>query len=275
MKIIIISMLVIMLTACGGGDSDSNQNADSNMSGTWRHTQVYRYHNVETNEYLYSNFIETTLIIAEEPDKINYSSCWEYGTNTHVAIKTDNHFYINNGSTAFTLNTDGSYSSQEVTNIKDYELDTKYYNQHFTLTKISNDVIIDKGLLVLTGPVSVTEYNHACLTRQYSDLYDRKIYDLTVPYDDSYLYIRLDLMSKPTVGAVAYTEYEQGVPIFNFDVISPATTFRNTVGSNMLDIRTANINIIESSDTILSGTYSFVANNQENYSGEFQMELNN
>lgn len=57
--------------------------------------------------------------------------------------------------------------------------------------------------------------------------------------------------------------------------MSPATEFSNIVGSNMLNITTADINIIESTNTILSGTFSFVANNNGNYSGEFQMELNN
>ena len=273
MKIIIISILITILTACGGGDS--NQNTDSNMSGTWRHTQVHRYHNVETNEYLYTNFIETTLIVTEEIDEINYSSCWEYGTNAHFAIKTDDYFYINNGTTAFTRNKDGSYSTQEETNIQYSWMPATYFNAHTTLSKISNDIVIDKGLLVLTGPVAVTEYNHACLSRQYSNISDRETYDLTVPYDDSYLYIRLDLMSKPEVGPFNYIEYKEGASIFGFDIISPATAFWDTVGSNILNITTANINIIESSNSILSGTYSFIANNNENYSGEFQMELNN
>ena len=152
---------------------------------------------------------------------------------------------------------------------------TTYYNRHFTLEKISNDVIIDKGLLVLSGPVEVTEYNQVCLWHQYSNLYDLRTYVLEVPYDDSRIGIRLNLISTPEVGEVEIIPYNQDAAISGFGVSSSAKKFSDIAGSSILSIDTASINIVESTDNILSGTYSFVANNNESYSGEFQMELKN
>lgn len=281
MKAAYIFVLLSVLTGCG---HDNNPPLEENeplveksedMSGTWRHTQVHEYYSVETNEYLYSDFIETTLVINEDSEEVRYSECWEYGKDSHIAIKTEENFSINYGDTVFTLNDDGRYSTQEENNIQYSGMTSTYFNRYFMLEKISSDVLTDKGLLVLSGPVEVTEYNHVCLWQMYSNADDERIYELQVPYDDSWLDVRINLMSTPGAGEIEYTPYTSGASLYSFSISSNATNFWNIVGSNTLSIDTAIINIIESTDNILSGTYSFVVNNNESYSGEFQMELKN
>jgi len=272
MKITIISILISILTACGGGDS--NQNVESNMTGTWKHTQIHKYYDTATDKYLASNFIETTLIFKEESGEIKYSPCWGDGTNEAPVIKTDTQLITDYGSffsRTFTKNVDGSYSTQEVKNLQGSS--TTYYNQSFTLTKLSNEIIIDKGLLVLNGPVAVTEYNHACFVRHHSNIDNGQRYEIMIPYDDSYIVFGLHLNTKPEVGFVTYTRATSGTTPILLDISSPSTAFWNIVGSNTLTLETTNINIIESTDLILSGTYSFTTHDNLNYDGEFQMEL--
>lgn len=274
MKIITISILISILTACGGGDS--NQNVESNITGTWQHTQIHKYYDTATDEYLGSNFIETTLIFKEKSGEIKYSPCWGLGTNEAPVINAGTQLITDYGSffsRTFTKNIDGSYSTQEVKNLQGSS--TAYYNQNFTLTKLSNEIIIDKGLLVLNGPVAVTEYNHACFVRHYSNIDDGRIYEIVIPYDDNFLSLSLTSISKPVVGPVTYTVTTSGTSPILLNILSPSTAFWNTVGSNTLTTDTTNINIIESTDSILSGTFSFTTHDNLSYDGEFQMELNN
>jgi len=271
---IVITLFSIMLTACGGGDS--NQNVESNLTGTWKHTQIHKYYDAETDEYLGSNFIDVSLIFKEELGEIKYYACWGDGTNGAPVSKTDTQIITDDGSffsRIFTKNIDGSYSTQEVKNLQDGGDDTTYYNQSFVLSKISNEIIIDKGLLVLNGPVSVAEYNHACVVRHYSNINDGAIYEIVIPYDDSTITLSLLTQSNPVVGPVNYTLASSSDSPIRLNISSQSTGFWNTVGSNTLTLETTSINIIESTDSILSGTYSFTTNDNLNYDGEFLMEL--
>ena len=102
---------------------------------------------------------------------------------------------------------------------------------------------------------------------------DGKIYDIVIPYDDSMLTLSLLTQSNPAVGPVTYTLATSSDSPIRLDVSSQSTAFWNIVGSNTLSLGTTNINIIESTDSILSGTYSFTTNDNLNYDGEFLMEL--
>ncbi|MCU7842223.1 MAG: hypothetical protein KZQ93_00125 [Candidatus Thiodiazotropha sp. (ex Monitilora ramsayi)] len=272
MKSIIVTILLGILSGCGHDNNQAQINPVS-MSGTWRFIQVHDFYNVDTDEYLFTEYSESSLIINEESDEIRYYECWEYGSDGHLGIKTDNHFYINYGNTAFHLNNDGSYSTDTEDNLQYIWSPEMYFNRHYKLEKISSDTLIDKGLLVLSGPVEVTEYNHVCLWKLYSNLFEERTLELQVPYDDMWLGLRIDLTSTPEIGEVSYTRFEEGAAIYGFNISSNASHFWQTVGSNILDIDTANINIIESSNVVLSGTYSFIANNNEDYSGEFSIDL--
>ena len=133
MKLIIITILITMLTACG--DDDSNQNADTNMTGTWRQTQVNNYYDATTNKYLSTKILETTFIFKEELEEVRYSSCVGYGINEYLAEKTDTQLKIDNGTRIFTKNNNGSYSTQEEQNLPYFDANT-YYNRHYVLSKI-------------------------------------------------------------------------------------------------------------------------------------------
>ena len=271
---IVITLFSIMLTACGGGDS--NQDIDLNVTGTWKHTQVHKYYNVASNEYLGSNFIEMSLIFKEELEEIKYYPCWGNVGNGAAVGKTETQIITDVDSVfskTFIKGVDGSYSTQEVKNIPVEGDDTVYYNQSFVLSKKSNEIIIDNGLLILNGPISVTEYNHACVVLHYSNIDDGKIYDIVIPYDDSILTLSLLTQLNPAVGPVTYTLATSSDSPIRLDISSQSTAFWNIVGSNTLSLGTTNINIIESTDSILSGTYSFTTNDNLNYDGEFLMEL--
>lgn len=271
---IVITLFSIMLTACGGGDS--NQDIDLNVTGTWKHTQVHKYYNVASNEYLGSNFIEMSLIFKEELEEIKYYPCWGNEGDGAAVSKTETQIITDVDSVfskKFIKGIDGSYSTQEVKNIPVEGDDTVYYNQSFVLSKKSNEIIIDNGLLILNGPISVTEYNHACVVLHYSNIDDGKIYDIVIPYDDSILTLSLLTQLNPAVGPVTYTLATSSDSPIRLDISSQSTAFWNIVGSNTLSLGTTNINIIESTDSILSGTYSFTTNDNLNYDGEFLMEL--
>ena len=144
------------------------------------------------------------------------------------------------------------------------------------LSKISNDVIIDKGLFVLAGPVETSQFNHICLVRHYANDSLGKAYSLYVPYDDDSLVFDIGFLSKLMVGPITYIRNEVGATLLDINIYSSSTAFMNIVGSNTMQINAADLNIIESTESILSGTFSFIdINSSENYSGEFQMELTN
>lgn len=274
MKIVVVIIFVAILMGCENQNNTGDE-FNAGLSGTWRYTQVHRFYSEQTDEYLYTDSVETSIIVSEDADGIRYYECWQYGGDGIPAIKTENNLYLNSGNTVYTLNDDGSYSTQEETNITyDWMTDT-YFNRHSTLSKLSDDVVIDKGLLVLSGNVELAEYSHVCLWRYYSDLSDQRAYELIVPYDDSYLGMRLDLASVPPVGSVEYTPFAEGASILSFDIVSNANLFWDTEGSNSLYPESATINIVESTSSTLSGSFSFTGQDNGEYSGEFQMDLTN
>lgn len=276
---LILSLLVIGCDNNNDSGSDSEQNnagstpGNISLPGTWRYTQVHRFFNDQTNEYLYTDYFESTLIFVDDENTIRYYDCWEYGSNGAVAIQTADYIYLNTGTTAFARTNDGSYITEEETNMTYPGMTGTYFNQHFELTKISDDVNIDSGMLILTGNISVSEYNHVCLLTHYSNTFDRIDYELIVPHDDLNLALKMDFTSTPIVGTYDYSNIATSPQVIYFDVISNSTLFWDTINSNSLAPNPATINITASSDTLLNGTFSFTGQDNGDYSGEFQIDL--
>lgn len=280
MKTIVSILILSLLIGCDNNNSNSDQTGQStspsnniSLPGTWRYTQVNRYFNQQTDEYLYTDYFESTMVFTNDADRIRYSDCWEYRNQGAIAIQTNDYLYLNGGNTAFARTNVGSYTTEEETNITYPGMTEVYFNQHSELVKINDEVNVDSGTLILTGNISIAEYDHTCLWVRYSDTFDRKDYELIVPYDDFNLSLRLDFEATPTIGTYDYSMFTDSLPIILFDVGSNATLFWDTVNSNTLAPDPAIINITESSNSTLSGTFSFAGQDGGNYSGEFVMDL--
>lgn len=285
MKLIVMkhfSLLVLVATlfACNHETQDQSLTGqslrDQNLSGTWLFTQHDAHYHKQTGDYLYTNIIETTIIIEDDPlTGTLYYECWDTSGTGNVAIKSETHLYINGNATAFrSIGVDALETAVEE-GIEYNFIPDLFINQSFRLEKLTSDVITDKGSFTLNGPISVSESNNVCVSHHYSDIYPGDIYDLMIPYDNDWLYMRIEMTTGPSVGVHNYTPFQNGAEIINFDISSNSANFWSVTGTNSLYPSAATIDIATSTDNVLAGSFSFTGVDSGSYTGEFIMDTTN
>lgn len=280
MKFSIITLFMVFLCGCELLDEDSSNHeiqpraltlADTDLSGTWLLKQETRETKIETGEYLLSSFYESKFILEDTERGVIYNECEEYGDiDPPYGIKTPQHFYMNVQDPGFMLQADGTLQQTAV-----YELE---YNPGFsyesiqTLTKVSEGVDIDNGTLALRGPVSVEEYSHVCLLKSTSNIGNRRSYHLIIPFDNERMIFSLNLIGEAPVGTYIINDYYSANEVV-IDFYSNSILFEETMNSSGLDYENATINIIESNEDVISGSFVIIDESGNEHSGEFELIL--
>lgn len=281
MKYLLIIILTTTIWGCNSESESTSSETKTNLSfdsvdltGTWLSATETRKIKDDTGEYLLSDFNESTYIMEDTENGVKYSRCSDYWNfYSGYAVKTSEHFYmsLNDGSEAgFTLQDDDtlkkvSYSTDEYSPGYNFESIT-------TLTKINDGVSINNGSLVLTGPVSVAEYDQSCLWKNYSSIGERQSLSFSVPYGDDNLTFSLYSYVDISVGSYSYTDYFDAKAV-RLDVYSYTDDFRDIADSSYLEPENVTIEVTESTDEKLVGFFSFTGNDEQLYSGEFDIQL--
>lgn len=265
-------MLVVLLSAC---TDDSNVQDQINvlemdLSGTWLLVNETHYYNTDTKDYLYSNYYESTLIFQDNGRTVSYNRCYDYGVHTgSVAIKSETHFYLNINENGFTPQEDGSFYFELPVENDPYRPNLDIVRAT-SLSLISTEVLLDNGLLSITGPISANEDSQVCINQQYNNISDGESYDILIPYDNDYLYVSISSTQKLEVGTYEFTDDFQSFPIYSFSITSLANTFQTNVGHYFVLPATATIVITEATENSYTGTFEFIYN-ENNYNGSFEI----
>lgn len=269
MRLITLLCLSAALFACNHEAKDTTL-MDQDLSGTWLFTRYDAIYDTNTDAYIATEIYNQRLVISDSNLGVLYYECWDVAGVGQSASKTDTHLYIDGNATAFASISTGVLETETESLASPNPGQT--IERYKRLEKLTSSVDVDKGLLVLSGPITVSETDTVCVSHQYNDVNDIHIYDLNVPYDNDYLYMRMEIHAGPTTGLHNYTRFVSGADIYYFDILSTSANFWSVVGSNILAPTTATINITESTDSNIAGTFSFVGQDAGNYSGEFSMD---
>ncbi|PCJ45877.1 MAG: hypothetical protein COA99_03820 [Moraxellaceae bacterium] len=274
-KGLVLSVMFSFLLGCGGSGGSSGGEVDTvrdmDLTGTWDFIEERRVHKKSTGEYLYSEYSSLTYILEETEDGTTYGRCWDYGRYLPFAVKTDDHLYFSINDSGYYLVGENAFEHNETIS---YEWNPGIeYLIVDTITKKSEDILVDSGGFELNGPVSLNEQSHVCVNHNFSDLGDSQSYEVIVPFGDDTISLYLAYHGNLLVGSYEYEEYSDVNQIYGFDVSSTATEFDDSVGSNILAPTSALITISESNDFLIKGEFSFVGQFGNDYSGSFEINI--
>lgn len=269
MKYILITITFLFI-GCGGGSSNTNTLIETNLSGTWLFEEHVEFYDISTNSILYSESIQTTHFLEDRLDRtVNISTCIEYdGVNWEVITKNINNINIFSGRADFVKLTDNSLVMNETLipdpNFPNIELRvTSYFN------RVSNNILLDSGGITLNGPISINESSHVCVRNATSNRFDTEVelFLVSTPYQDGSLSIEL-LVQNPL--AVKSYVFDKNVDsdISNFDIFYGVLG----IGGNTLSPSSAIINVTSNSGFGYDGSFSFIDENNNSYTGTFEMD---
>lgn len=281
-KAALVLVLLLLISGCIHNDSnpppgnnpppvDNNTSLkDVDLSGTWQMVTEVQQFKTSTEEYLQSSFYEEKYFLDDTVVGVEYSVCRVYGGIPVYGIKTDKHFYMNVSDDGFVLQDDGTLMrSRSYTN--SWEPGFNFVAIE-TLTKISDNLLLDSGTFIFNGPVAITEHAHVCRRKTDYSVGIQWAVNIQVPYDDDYLTFNIEIRDAITAGTYTYARRWDATPV-QIEVYSNATAFWNIVGTNTIGARDVSVTIIEVTDLRLSGTFSFTGQDDGSYSGEFEVFL--
>lgn len=288
-RVVLMVLLSAALVGCSSGGSSSGggspeavpdepeEQADGvrtlDLSGTWLVTVETRMLKIETGEYLSSDFAKYRYFLEDTENGVRYEPCWTFGDfYAPYGIKTEQHFYMELNKSGFELQSDGSL--QQVSTYEREYAPGFSFTSIETLTKLSNSIEFDGGTIVLNGPITVEEHQHVCAWQVYSNIGVRRTIEISTPFDDDYISIRLTFFGDIVEGAYTYADYTSAKEV-EIDVSSGARRFWEVTGSNGLFPTDVTVNIMESTSERLSGTYSFTGQDSNLYDGQFEVFLTN
>jgi hypothetical protein len=207
-RLILLVSLLSTLVACGGGGSDSGgQTSDlreMDLSGTWIERETRDVHLKETGEYLYTVTHDRTLVIRDDVIGTVVNQCLGHGRySDRYVVKTDKYLYTGQ---FYSLNDSGAleYQGSFVDDIFD---DALQYRNHYRLTRISEDVIIDHGTLSVTGDFAIYEDSHVCADRAFDNYQPYQFIYLSSPYQDGDVRFYIRYRNDITPGVYSYQSY--------------------------------------------------------------------
>ncbi len=282
MKFYAVFILITFLCGCELVDEDSSKSEgdisqsltleDIDLSGTWLLTQERRETKLATNEYLSSDFSKSKYVFEDTDRGVIFSECNTYGDfYSPYGIKTALHFYMNIHDNGFELQSDGRL--QQIT-VYEFEYNPGFsYEYILTLTKLSEEVEIDNGTLVIRGPLLVEEYSQVCVQESTSNIGNNRSFQLSVPYDDGYLSFNIGLIGNVSEGIHTYDGYynekEVGIHIY-----SNATLVEEKISAG-IDYKYVTVDVVVSNYDTLSGSFVIIDGNDIEHSGEFEILSNN
>jgi hypothetical protein len=275
MRIMVLLFSLCLISGCSSDKSavkkvDEIDLTDIDLTGTWEFITETRTTKISTGEYLQSDFYTGTMLFDDNENGVQFNECHDYGGAASYGIKTKKNLYLHIWDDGYKLLKGGrlqkiSHSENEYQPGFSFETIT-------TLSKISEEILLDSGALILNGAVSVEEYSHVCLSQYYSNIGVSKSLELFARYGDSYLSFRLDMMDEISAGQYQYEyRYNGSHKPLLLDVYSGASEFDAVVNSNTLSPRDVTINVFEISEERLMGSFDFIGQDDSSYSGEFEV----
>lgn len=271
MKYLTLIFFVILGLGCEKKSSESGNEislTDINLTGTWIAVNETKTYKTDTGEFLSSDFVKLKYVLEDTDVGVKYDRCWEYGGISLYGIKTDKHFYMNTSENGYSLTEDGSLQ-QTSEFVREYQPGFNF-ESIVTLRKVSEEVSIDNGTLVLDGPISHAEYDQVCLWQVDYSIGDGRTVELIVPFDTDSLSLRFELRGDIAPGTYQYTDQGYNSPV-RIDVISNSDIFWNQINTNTLGATNVSVTVTESTAKKFSGTYTFLGQDQGDYSGEFEI----
>ncbi|MDH5327307.1 MAG: hypothetical protein OEZ68_19105 [Gammaproteobacteria bacterium] len=261
-RLLLPFVLVLFLNGCSNDDvvQDASLLAQD-LSGTWLLLNEEQFYNKATGDYLYSEFIESSVIIDDEGRRVNFYRCIYYGSLPTIGVKTDTHYYHNVVEDGYELQGDGSLQRQFPRQANQYN-DTQETVRVERLIRISSDIVLDHGELIVNGVMSVNETNHVCLDRRYDSLSDAENLALSIPYIDDYVSWAISTVNGLSVNTYQYDSNSIRSEITSF-------YFGNYMGS--VNPATATIDVTEADLGRYVGTFSFTDFAENSYSGSFEI----
>lgn len=274
----IIPILSSLLLACGSDKSKDDNTPpvkSVDLSGTWNsHTETKRI-KIATKEYISSSFQEETIILDDTENGVLYNGCNSYNSaykNQGIyGVKTDQHFYINPSDEGYKLQKDGTLVQKRT---KEYDYSPGFtYESTTTLSKLSEEVEIDNGTIILKGPIEIEEYSQVCINKYTSNIGITRTITLSTRYDNSSIAFAFTFEGDITPGIYEYQyELTRKAPLpVSLTISSGASKFWTVTGSNVLSEKDVKITIIDSTEEKISGSFEITTRNDRGtYTGEFE-----
>ena len=277
MKHILLLSLFFSLLGCGSGQSvnseTSNSLQETDLTGTWVMVNEIRRMNAITGEYLSSKYVEYRYVMEEKENGVVFNKCWDYGGgNESIGVKVNDYFYMDFSDVGLSLNNEG-----ELKHVSSFEKSSEpdsTFQSVKTLRKISDNVQIDSGSYILNGPVSIEEYEHVCVWQVRSNVESTRTVQMIVPYGNTQITLHFWLIGSIQTGEYYYNDSSESEAI-EIDIISNDRSFSDQVGTNSLWPQNVSINITESSDLKMTGTFAFIGQDNGSYNGQFEVYLKN
>lgn len=275
-KYLLLLISIFFIASCTHDKNSSETKdvsiQDVDLTGTWLFTRTEEIYEKSSGQYLYTNYKKYTYILEETEAGVKYEECWEVGGDSLTGSKNDTDFYMDVNDPGFKL----SSPDLLVRELDDEESEdlSKTIKVGESLQKISSDAQIDSGSFSINGEnVSASENNWVCSYNSYNTLRTRNSVLVVVPYLDSRLELSFSFKDSLSVASYEFQESSSDSQIFQFDVSSNATEFGEKVGSNALAPASANIDITQVENGFLAGRFSFVGQDSEAYTGNFNIQL--
>lgn len=258
------------LSACSQDDDSSPSLLERDLSGTWLSTQETRYYNKETGDYLFSEFFDITIVLADQGSTVQTSSCYDYGINLPVpGVKTASRFYMYVNQNGYSQTPNGDLVRETAVEDDPYSA-TLQQQKVTTLSQLSPDVLLDNGSLSVSGIIQANEADQVCVLHIYNNLNDNESYDIIIPYDDDILSLRISTSSRLAPGAYNFDRDTAQNEIYRFNFSSSSTIFWDMFSSNVIQPSTATVNISSAGSNSYTGDFAFT-DNGNSYSGNFEI----
>ncbi|RLU01220.1 MAG: hypothetical protein D9N11_12020, partial [Ketobacter sp.] len=253
-------------------EQDSIEMQQTDLSGTWlliAETEVIKE---STNEYIRTNYYQDYYVFEDTSSGVKVEYCADVGGWAPYGVKTMQHFYINVNDEGFTLGDENTL--QQTVEYTDEYSPGFLFKKHTTLRRISPVQVIDFGSFDIAGTnVNVSESEHVCVARYWSSLGTTQSLHVAVPYGEGVLEFSIQYYDDLVVGVYEFEEYNDNNQILDVNVHSNDDQFWDLVGSNILAPESATIEILSINTNFISGVFSFVGQDAQEYSGSFSAEL--
>ena len=288
MKTVKLLLLAVVLVffGCGGsggngGDSgpaqvESLESLD--LNGTWESLVETKYFNESTNDYLYSEFKVSRMILEDGPSGIRYRNCEnEFGFYS-FGVKSGERLYLDTNEEGYDYL--GGNRFQQVGPLGLYSWEspdyvTTVHQDIITLRKINDEVRDNAGSLVLDLPFSSDANARSCIREYYSSIGILGSFSIATQYNGYHIDLYVTGLNDWPVGV-----YEWGYDSADNTVIQRVWVdvdyelLESVTGYGYSNPISGVVEITENSDEFLSGSFELVDENDIVFKGHFQWDKN-
>lgn len=267
MKLIFVLVVFLVIPACVGGDGGN----EGDVTGTWKFNSERKEYSKDTGEYVGSFYSEGIYLFEDTGSGVKYKVCWSLDEIVSNALLEDDFLYFGMfGDDRYKLQNDGSYRFESELIVDESDIYDIVFER--SLSKVSDDFLIDHGSFIINGSISSAELSHVCVVERHYNVTGRYYKSILTKYEDGLLHFTLSYENELAPGIYKYEndDVESAVKIH---LDSTSEEFSNKVGNSSLSARDITIEIHESSDERIIGSYSMTGQDDGYYWGDFEIVL--